>query len=150
LPRAPKWQGNFTLTYSTPVGAGDFYAMTDWDYRSSYNMFLYEAREYKAKPLVQGGLRAGYKWGDGKYELAAYARNITNRIQVVAAIDFDNLTGILNEPRTFGAAVQGELLSSRTASRSRARRSLAVADGSGLQACRPVAVKAATLSTPLA
>jgi iron complex outermembrane receptor protein len=103
LPRAPRWQGNFTLTYSTPVGAGDFYAMTDWDARSTYNMFLYEAKEYRAKALVQGGLRTGYKWGDGKYELAAYARNITNRIQVVAAIDFDNLTGILNEPRTYGA-----------------------------------------------
>jgi iron complex outermembrane receptor protein len=72
-----KWQGNFTLRYSTPVGAGDFYAMTDWDYRSTYNMFLYEAKEYKAKSLLEGGLRAGYKWGDGKYELAAYARNIT-------------------------------------------------------------------------
>lgn len=59
LPRAPEWQGNFTLTCSTPVGAGDFYALTDWDYRSTYNMFLYEAREYKAKPLLQGGLRAG-------------------------------------------------------------------------------------------
>jgi iron complex outermembrane receptor protein len=102
LPRAPKWQGNFTLTYSVPFKDGDLYAMTDWDYRSTYNMFLYEAKEYTAKPLVEGGLRVGYKWGEGKYELAAYSRNITNRIQVTAAIDFDNLTGMLNEPRTYG------------------------------------------------
>jgi len=45
----------------------------------------------------------GYKWDNGKYEVAAFARNITNRIQVVAAIDFDNLTGIVNEPRNYGA-----------------------------------------------
>jgi iron complex outermembrane receptor protein len=90
------------LTYSTPIGDGDFYATTDWNYRSTYNMFLYEAREYTAKSLLEGGLRAGYKWANGKYELAAYSRNITNRIQVIAAIDFDNLTGMLNEPRTYG------------------------------------------------
>jgi len=100
LPRAPEWQGNFTLKYSIPVANGEFFAYTDWSYRTSYNFFLYEAKEYKAKPLLEGGLRAGYKWD--KYEIAAYSRNITNRIQAVGAIDFDNLTGILNEPRTYG------------------------------------------------
>jgi iron complex outermembrane receptor protein len=103
LPRAPKWVSNFTLRYSTPMANGEFYAYTDWAYRSTYNMFLYEAAEYKAKALLEGGLRVGYKWADGKYELAAYGRNITDRQQVVAAIDFNNLTGILNEPRTYGA-----------------------------------------------
>ncbi|NRR31751.1 TonB-dependent receptor [Oxalobacteraceae bacterium] len=101
LPRAPEWQGNFTLRYSVPVANGEFYAFTDWVYRTSYNFFLYEATEYKAKSLLEGGLRAGYKWG-GKYEVAAYGRNITNRVQALGAIDFDNLTGIVNEPRTYG------------------------------------------------
>ena len=103
LPRAPKWQTNFTLRYSHPLGDGEIYAFTDWSYRTKYNMFLYEAKEYTAKSLLEGGLRVGYKWDNGKYEVAAYARNITNRVQVVAAIDFDNLTGIVNEPRNVGA-----------------------------------------------
>ena len=102
LPRAPKWQSNFTLRYSVPVANGEFYAVTDWAYRSTYNMFLYEAKEYKAKSLLEGGLRVGYKWHDGKYEVAAFGRNITDKVQVVGAIDFDNLTGMLNEPRTLG------------------------------------------------
>jgi iron complex outermembrane recepter protein len=102
LPRAPKWIGNWTLKYSTALGNGDVYVLTDWAYKSKYNMFLYEAVEYTAKPLLEGGLRAGYSWGDGKYEIAAYSRNITNQIQVVAAIDFNNLTGIVNEPRSWG------------------------------------------------
>jgi iron complex outermembrane receptor protein len=102
LPRAPKWQANFTLRYSVPLADGEFYAATDWAYRSTYNMFLYEAKEYKAKSLLEGGLRVGYKWQDGKYEVAAFGRNITDKVQVVGAIDFDNLTGILNEPRTLG------------------------------------------------
>ena len=106
MPRAPKWQGNFTLRYSVPMGNGDFFAYTDWAYRTTYNMFLYEAKEYTAKSLLEGGLRVGYKWGDGKYEVAAFARNITDRVQVVGAIDFANLTGILNEPRTLGAQVK--------------------------------------------
>ena len=102
LPRAPKWVGNFTLRYSKPVADGEFFAFTDWAYRDTYNMFLYEAKEYKAKSLLEGGLRVGYKWSDGKYELAAYGRNITDKRQVIAAIDFNNLTGIVNDPRTYG------------------------------------------------
>jgi iron complex outermembrane receptor protein len=102
LPRAPKWQHNVTLRYSQPLGNGELYAFTDWSYRTSYNFFLYEATEYKAKSLLEGGLRVGYRWDDGKYELAAYGRNITNRIQALGAIDFNNLTGIVNEPRTYG------------------------------------------------
>jgi len=102
LPRAPKWVGNFSLRYSTQIGDGTLYANTDWSYKDSYNMFLYEAKEYKAKSMLEGGVRVGYMWADGKYELAAYGRNITNKQQVIAAIDFNNLTGILNEPRSYG------------------------------------------------
>ncbi|CAN7310177.1 TonB-dependent receptor [Duganella sp. LjRoot269] len=102
LPRAPKTQLNFTLKYSKDIGNGEFYAYTDWTYRSSYNFFLYEAPEYKAKPLTEGGVRAGYKWGNGKYEVALFGRNITDKQVLIGAIDFDNLTGMLNEPRTWG------------------------------------------------
>ncbi|MCE4538614.1 TonB-dependent receptor [Pelomonas sp. P7] len=102
LPRAPKWVWNWTLKYSTEIGNGELTVLTDWAYKDKYNMFLYEAVEYKAKAALEGGLRVGYGWAGGKYEVAAYSRNITNHRQVVAAIDFDNLTGIVNEPRSYG------------------------------------------------
>jgi iron complex outermembrane recepter protein len=102
LPRAPKWIANASLKFSAEVGNGDLFVLTDWAYKDKYNMFLYKAVEYTAKPLLEGGLRVGYGWDNGKYELAAYSRNITDRRQVVAAIDFNNLTGILNEPRSYG------------------------------------------------
>jgi iron complex outermembrane recepter protein len=102
LPRAPKWIVNWTLKYSAELGAGSVYVVTDWAFKDKYNMFLYEAKEYTAKSLLEGGLRAGYGWGNGRYEVAAYVRNLTDRQQVVAAIDFNNLTGILNEPRSYG------------------------------------------------
>jgi iron complex outermembrane receptor protein len=44
----------------------------------------------------------GYTWGNGKYDVAAFGRNITNQIRVVGGIDFNNLTGFINEPRTWG------------------------------------------------
>jgi iron complex outermembrane receptor protein len=102
LPQAPKTTVNFTLRYGQPIAAGEWYVLTDWVYRSKVNFFLYESVEFTGKPLTEGGLRAGYLWGNGKYEAAAYVRNITNQIRVVGGIDFNNLTGFINEPRTYG------------------------------------------------
>ncbi|MDR7333373.1 TonB-dependent receptor [Roseateles asaccharophilus] len=102
LPRAPKLVWNWTLKYSTELAGGELTVLTDWAYKDKYNMFLYEAVEYRAKSALEGGLRVGYGWANGKYEVAAYGRNITDHRQVVAAIDFNNLTGIVNEPRSYG------------------------------------------------
>jgi iron complex outermembrane recepter protein len=103
LPQAPKYVGNMTLKYSTPMAGGEFFVYTDVSYRSKINFFLYESREYTGKALTETGLRLGYKWQDGKYEAAIYGRNITNQIRVVGGIDFNNLTGFINEPRFWGA-----------------------------------------------
>jgi iron complex outermembrane recepter protein len=108
LPQAPKYVANFTLKYSVPVGNGELFAYTDWAYRSKINFFLYESKEYTGKALTEGGLRVGYKWADGKYEAAVFGRNITNQIRVVGGIDFNNLTGFINEPRTFGAQFKAQ------------------------------------------
>ncbi len=102
LPRAPKIVYNWTLKYSTEIGNGELSVLTDWAYKDKYNMFLYEAKEYTAKAALEGGLRVGYGWANGKYEVAAFSRNITNHRQIIAAIDFNNLTGIVNEPRSYG------------------------------------------------
>ncbi len=103
LPQAPRWTANWTARYSVPMGEGELYAFTDWAYRSKINFFLYESAEFNSDHLLEGGLRVGYKFGGGKYDLAGYVRNITNDIQAVGAIDFNNLTGFVNEPRIFGA-----------------------------------------------
>lgn len=103
LPQAPKWTHNLTARWGMPVGdAGEFYVFTDWAYRSEVNFFLYESTEFTGKSLVEGGLRVGYNWDNGRYDLAAFARNITDEVQVVGGIDFNNLTGFINEPRTVG------------------------------------------------
>jgi iron complex outermembrane receptor protein len=109
LPQAPKWTHNLTARWSMPTGDGaEFYAFTDWVYRSDVNFFLYESKEFTGKPSLEGGLRAGYDWNDGKYDLAVYGRNITNQIRVVGGIDFNNLTGMINEPRLWGVEFKAQ------------------------------------------
>jgi iron complex outermembrane recepter protein len=102
LPQAPEWITNFTLRYGFPLGNGELFAYTDWSYRSEVNFFLYESTEFTGKELLEGGLRIGYNWSDSKYEVAVFARNITDEEIAVGAIDFNNLTGFINEPRIVG------------------------------------------------
>ncbi len=104
LPQAPKTTLNFTARYSMPVQGGDLVLLTDVVYRSKINFFLYESPEFTGKALTEVGLRAGYNFGNGKYEAAAFVRNLANTIRVVGGIDFNNLTGFINEPRTFGVS----------------------------------------------
>ena len=102
LPQAPRITTSFTLKYSQPMAGGEAYVFTDWVYRSKVNFFLYESVEFTGKALLEGGLRVGYTWGNGRYDAAVFARNITNQIRAVGGIDFNNLTGFINEPRTLG------------------------------------------------
>jgi iron complex outermembrane receptor protein len=104
LPNAPRWIGNVTLRYGFPAAnGGEYFVFTDWSYRSRVNFFLYESTEFTGRALLTGGLRAGYSWANGKYEAAVFGRNITNQIRVTGGIDFNNLTGFINEPRMWGA-----------------------------------------------
>jgi iron complex outermembrane receptor protein len=105
LPQAPKWVANATLRYGIPIGSGEAFVFTDWAYRSEINYFLYDAAEFRGRALLEGGLRAGYKFDTG-LEVAAFARNITNQIRAISAIDFNNLTGMINEPRIIGGEIK--------------------------------------------
>ena len=102
LPQSPKWVHSVTARWGVPVGQGEFFAFTDWAYRSEVNFFLYESTEFTGKSTLEGGLRLGYNWAEGDREVAVFGRNITDQTRIVGGIDFNNLTGFLNEPRTLG------------------------------------------------
>lgn len=103
LPQAPKWSHNVTARWSMPAGeGGEFYVFTDWVYRSEVNFFLYESVEFTGDSMVEGGLRLGYSWDSGSKDVALYGRNITDELVILSGIDFNNLTGMVNEPRTIG------------------------------------------------
>jgi len=100
LPRAPEWMSNFVARYTLPLSNGDLYFQTDWVYRDDFSMFLYNSAEFHAPSLLEGGINVGYV--TDRWEVALYGRNITDEIELIAAIDFNNLAGIINEQRTYG------------------------------------------------
>ncbi|MCZ8324833.1 MAG: TonB-dependent receptor [Sphingomonadaceae bacterium] len=100
LPQSPRWIANWTAGYAAPMGDGEAYVFTDWAYRSKVQFFLYESVEFSDDNMLEGGLRVGYR--TDKFDVAAFARNITNDVSAVSGIDFNNLTAMVNEPRVFG------------------------------------------------
>ena len=106
LPQAPRYIANATARYGIPLPNNEeIFVYTDWAYRSRVNYFLYAAKEFRGRPMVEGGVKIGYKTFDG-FEVSAFARNILNQIRIVSAIDFNNLTGMISEPRIFGVELR--------------------------------------------
>ncbi len=106
LPQAPKWVANLTAQYVWPMGDGSrFFVYGDVAYRSKINFFLYEATEFTGKAFTQTGLRGGYVTKGGM-EIAAYVRNLEDNIVAESGIDFNNLTVMVSEPRTYGLSLK--------------------------------------------
>jgi iron complex outermembrane recepter protein len=106
FPNAPEWSGDFTARYSIPVGnSGEFYIFTDWVFLGETNFLLYESEEFNAGSRFEGGLKVGYAGNNGQWEVAAFARNITDEDNVLGVVDFNNNTAFVNEPRIIGALV---------------------------------------------
>ena len=105
FPNAPKWSGDFTARYGLPVGeSGEFFVFTDWTFLGETNFFLYESAEFNADSRIEGGLKIGYSGSNGQYEIAAFARNITDEDNILGGIDFNNNTAFVNEPRVIGVS----------------------------------------------
>ncbi|MEA2570710.1 MAG: iron complex outerrane recepter protein [Acidobacteriota bacterium] len=101
LPHAPEWIVNGIIDYRKLFGAGQISSSLDWAYHSDKQFFLYESKEFHADSF-ELGLRVGYTWANGKYSAAVFGRNLTDEVIVQNGIDFNNLTGMTNDPRTMG------------------------------------------------
>jgi iron complex outermembrane recepter protein len=104
LPHAPEWIFNGIVDYRRSMSDGLFAASLDWAYHSEKSFFLYESKEFNGDSF-EVGLRAGYTFPGGRYEVAAFARNLLDEEVVQNGIDFNNLTGMTNEPRQAGAEI---------------------------------------------
>jgi len=103
FPQAPEYTANLTLSYVRPIGDDqELFASTDWVVQKDFNLFLYESVEFIQDTAFEGGLRAGWRDLGRGLEAAAYVRNITDEANVIGAIDFNNLTAFVNEPRMYG------------------------------------------------
>lgn len=108
FPQAPETILNLTARYSVPVGDdGEIFAYTDWAFQGKTNLYLYESVEFQTDNNFEAGLRVGYENFAHNYTVALFVRNLTDEDNVKGAIDFNNLTGIVNEPRVVG--IEGKI-----------------------------------------
>ncbi len=88
LPQAPGFTLSLLARYTLDLGAAQF--------------FLYQSEEFFTDDAYEGAVRTGVNWNDGRYEIAAFGRNITDNEFARGAVDFNNLTGFVNDPRVWG------------------------------------------------
>ncbi len=102
FPQAPETILTVNARSDFPVDSGEVYIYGDIAIQGKTNLFLYEAEEFQTSGNVEAGVRVGYMNYDGNYEIAMFGRNITDEDNVKGAIDFNNNTGFVNEPRIIG------------------------------------------------
>ena len=103
LPHAPKWIFSGIVDYRRVLGGqGVLKASVDWYYHSQKSFFLYQSKEFVADSFELGA-RVGYAFSEGVASRSPlFGRNLTDEVIVQNGIDFDNLTGMTNEPRMIG------------------------------------------------
>ena len=102
FPQAPETILTLNGRYDFPIQSGEIYIYGDYQLQGKTNLFLYESAEFKSNNNYEAGLRVAYINYDNNYEVGIFGRNITDEDNLKGAIDFNNLTGFVNEPRTFG------------------------------------------------
>ena len=96
---------NLAARYDIPVGNdGAFFVSTDWNKQGETSFVLYDSTEFRADGNFEGGLKLGYTGGYGAWEVAAFARNITNEKNVKGVIE-NYMAAVYNEPRIVGVSV---------------------------------------------
>jgi iron complex outermembrane recepter protein len=104
LPNAPEYNLNVAARYDIPVrNDGKFFISTDWNVQGFTNFVLYDTKEFNADGNFEGGLKIGYEGRDGDWELAAFARNITNEKNLKGVIE-NYMAAVFNDPRVIGVS----------------------------------------------
>jgi iron complex outermembrane receptor protein len=106
LPHAPEVILNGIINFRSDAVHKGYFGAVDFAYYSEKSFFLYESEEFNDDSL-EIGLRLGYAWNYASYEVALFGRNITDEVNVRAGIDFNNLTGMVNDPRILGIEFVG-------------------------------------------
>lgn len=104
FPNAPEYTANFVADYHVPIGSDmEFIASLDGAIQGKTNLFLYESKEFNTSGNFELGAKAGIVFEDN-FEVAVFARNLTNEVNLMGGIDFNNNTGFVTEPRIIGVS----------------------------------------------
>lgn len=68
------------------------------------NFVLYKTKEFYSNGNFEGGLKIGYAPNNGRYEVALFARNLTNEKNLKGVIE-NYMAAVYNEPRIVGGSV---------------------------------------------
>jgi outer membrane receptor protein involved in Fe transport len=110
FPQAPDYSLSLTARYGYPLSnGGELFAYTDWWLQGYTNFFLYKSKEFHTNGNYEGGLKIGYVFPDKRFQVAAYARNLTNNPNLQGAIDFNNNTGFVSDPRVIGIEISAHV-----------------------------------------
>lgn len=105
LPQAPESIFNVVADWRRPAFEDKEVFLTfDYAYQGDTNLFLYEAAEFAVDSQFELGFKTGVVGGDGSWEVALFGRNITDEDNIKGAIDFNNNTGFVNDPRMIGVS----------------------------------------------
>lgn len=107
FPNAPTWNLDLGARYDLPIGdRRRIFLAGDFDIQGKTYFTLYRSVEYAANGNNELGAKLGY--AVGRYEVAAFVRNLTNNKNLVDVIDTSNYrAGIYNDPRVFGLQLSG-------------------------------------------
>ncbi|MGG6463596.1 TonB-dependent receptor [Solilutibacter silvestris] len=104
LPNAPTYNINLAARYDIPVGRnGDVFISTDWNKQGKTSFVLYKSPEFTTNGNFEGGLQVGYSGNNGQYEVALFARNITNQKNLKGVIE-NYMAAVYNDPRIVGVS----------------------------------------------
>jgi iron complex outermembrane receptor protein len=101
LPHAPEYIFNGIINFRSDPVKKSFFGSLDFAYHSEKHFFLYDSVEFNSSAF-ELGMRLGYAWNNTSYEVALFGRNLLDAEIVRNGIDFNNLTGMMNDPRIIG------------------------------------------------
>jgi iron complex outermembrane receptor protein len=101
LPHAPEYIFNGIINFRSDPVQKSFFGSLDFAYQSEKHFFLYDSVEFVSSAFELGA-RLGYAWNNSQYEIALFGRNILDAEIIRNGIDFNNLTGMMNDPRIIG------------------------------------------------
>ncbi len=108
FPNAPDYNINVNARYDLPLGGDSkLFVATDFNLQGKTNYTLYKTVEYTSDGNYELGAKIGYAFRT--YEVAVFARNLTNTKNLVDVIDTSNYrAGIYNDPRVIGASLSAK------------------------------------------
>jgi len=107
FPNAPDYNLNVSARYDFPISdTSRIFVGGDFNMQGKTNFVPYQTVEYRADGNYEIGAKIGYAFKT--YEVALFARNLTNQKNLIDAIDTSNYrAGIYNDPRVFGVTFSG-------------------------------------------